>query len=321
MSGTRSLRIHAVLLAVAAAWAFQSWNRDEVSLEDQRLALAWSRDTTEVVSVQYRAPDMEVQLQHRSDARGRYFWGLQIENQGVDTLEFPVGATGHRLVSQLAELRVIRDLGTLSPEQITRFGLSAPDEEIAVNFQDEQRLLALGDTTYASGNRYATEAATGVGYVLPTSITRPLAIGEGSLRERWLHHFSVDDVGQVRLIAGDADSAAGGQSRTIIRTSDGEWSDQANGDTDVAFGNFMQRVDQLAIAGYGNTPMDQNLRLLFRLEYSDEEGESLGFVELLLDEAAASDPYYLRSERTRILAEAVTALAERAEEGLADVQH
>jgi len=321
VSGTRSLRIHAVLLAVAAAWAFQSWNRDEVSLEDQRLALAWSRDTTEVVSVQYRSAEKEVQLQQRSDDRGSYYWGIQVANQGLDTLEFPVGATGNRLVAQLAELRVIRDLGTLSPDQITQYGLSAPDEEIAVTFQGEQRLLALGDTTYASGNRYATETATGTGYVLPTSITRPLAIGEGSLRERWLHHFSAEDVGQVRLIAGDADGAAGGQSRTIIRTPDGEWSDQADGDTDVAFGNFMQRVDQLAIAGYGNTPMDQNLRLLFRLEYSDEEGEPLGFVELLLDETAASDPYYLRSERTRILAEAVTALAERAEEGLADVQH
>ena len=85
--------------------------------------------------------------------------------------------------------------------------------------------------------------------------------------------------------------------------------------TDAAFANFMQRVDQLAIGGYGAEPSPAGTRSLLRVDYLDEAGEEVGFVELFHDELSERDPYYIRSETTRIVAYAVTSLAERVEQG------
>lgn len=339
MRATAGVRVHGVLLAVAAVWAFQTWTRDEVREEDRNRALAWEQDTTAVAMVRYRSAEKEVVIQRREDDAGAFLWGAQIENAGRDTIEFPVGAPGHTLVARLAALRVVRDLGPLSPEQEARFGLEGSEERITVAFRDEERLLVLGDTTFGGSHRYALHtaagesrtavagdsgAATGVGYVLPGDVVRPLAIGEGSLRERWLHHYPATEVARVRVTVGGADRGASGPdagtgpARTMARLESGEWAAAEGEAPDAGFGNFMQRVDQLAIAGYDSLPPASRLRNLLRVEYFDEDGDVLGFVELFRDDSAARDPYYLRSERTRILAGAVTALAERVAEGLGE---
>lgn len=311
------MRVHGVLLAVAAVWAFQTWTRDEVREEDRNRALAWEQDTTAVGMVRYRSAEKEVVIQRREDDSGAFLWGAQIENEGRDTIEFPVGAPGHTLVARLAALRVVRDLGLLSPEQEARFGLVGSEERITVAFRDEERLLVLGDTTFGGSHRYA-QAAAGVGYVVPGDVVRPLAIGEGSLRERWLHHYPANDVARVRVTVGDGTDGGTGQARTMTRLESGEWAAAEGEAPDAGFGNFMQRVDQLAIAGYDSLPPASRLRNLLRVEYFDEDGDALGFVELFRDDSAERDPYYLRSERTRVLAGAVTALAERVAEGLGE---
>lgn len=330
MRATAGVRVHGVLLAVAAVWAFQTWTRDEVREEDRNRALAWEQDTTAVAMVRYRSAEKEVVIQRREDDAGAFLWGAQIENAGRDTIEFPVGAPGHTLVARLAALRVVRDLGPLSPEQEARFGLEGSEEQITLAFRDEERLLVLGDTTFGGSHRYALHPGVGgsqaasVGYVLPGDVVRPLAIGEGSLRERWLHHYPATEVARVRVTVGGADRGASGSdagtgpARTMARLESGEWAAAEGEAPDAGFGNFMQRVDQLAIAGYDSLPPASRLRSLLRVEYFDEDGDVLGFVELFRDDSAERDPYYLKSERTRILAGAVTALAERVAEGLGE---
>ena len=310
----KELRIHAGLFIVAAVAAFLTWNRDTVSEADRGLILAWDRDTTDVVSVHYQAPAMNLLIERRTDADGDFLWAIESGAQRPDALEYPVGAPGHTLVGRLASLRVIRDLGELSPEQLTRYGLAGVGERIAVRFDDELRELVLGDSIFGGGDRYATEPATGVGYVIPRDIVNPLRIGEGAIRERWLHHFQDGDVATVRVVAG-----AGGEPRTMARGESGDWTGPESAEPDAGFANLMERVGQLAIAGYGVDPSSLgNPVPLLRVDYLDAEGSALGFVELLRDVGAERDPYYIRSERTRVLAEAVTTLAERVEQGLGE---
>ena len=309
----KGLKMHAALFVVAVVAALLTWNRDTVPEADRGLALAWERDTTDVVAVHYRSPVMDIRIQRRTDDDGSFLWAIEIEGaEDPDTLEFPVGAPGHTLVGRLASLRVIRDLGVLSPEMITQFGLDELDERITVTFRDGQRELALGDSIFGSPDRYVLEPATGTGYVVANDIVNPLRIGEGALRERFLHLFPDGDIATVRV------TSAGGE-RAMARDESGSWTPVGGGQPDEAFANFMQRVGQLAIGGYGADPAPGTLRPLLRVDYLDAEGATLGFVELLRDDSAESDPYLIRSERTRILAHAVSTLSERVEQGLGDV--
>lgn len=312
VGGMKTLKIHGGLFAVAVVAALLTWTRDTVSEADRGLALAWERDTTDIVSVRYRSPTMDMELQQRTDDDDTFLWGVEIRGADEpDTLEFPVGVPGHTLVARLAALRVVRDLGELSPEQTARFGLEEPLGGIAIQFRNDQRELMLGDSILGSSGRYAVEPATGTGYVVSNDIVSPFRIGEGALRERWLHHFADDEVAVVRV-------AVGGGERAMARGESEEWTPVDGGEADPAFANFMQRVDQLSIAGFGATPTPR-VRPLLRVEYIDDDGATLGFVELLRDDGAERDPYFIRSETTRVIARAVTALAERVEQGLGEV--
>ena len=325
----KSLRVHAALFAVAALWAFQTWSREVVRDEDRDRVLAWEHDTTAFVSVRYRSPESEIEVQRREDENGAFLWGLAIEDPGVpDTLRFPVGAPGHTLMGRLAALRVIRDLGVLSQDQQETFGLLGSEESIRVQFSDGPRDLLLGDSVFGGSDRYVLDPSSAAGYVIPRDIVRPLAFGEGALRERWLHHYADTDVKRVRVTAGD-------DVRLMDRTESGEWTAAGRGGSaplseggvqaaaggvdDVAFANFMERVEQLAIAGYRRAPAPGGVQMLLRVDYIGDQENVLGFVELWRDNTAERDPYYIRSERTRIPAEAITSLAERVEEGLTGV--
>ncbi len=313
MTGSKTLRFHAVLFAAAVAAAATTWTRDIVPESERGRVLAWERDTADVVSVRLRNDEIDVEVQRRIDDDGAFLWGVQVTGpEWVDTLEFPTGAPARTLVGRVAAMRVVRDLGELSPERRTRFGLDEPWGRLSVGFRDGLREFSLGDSTFASSDRYALEGATGVGYVVPGDVVNPLRIGQGALRERWLHRFQSTDVAAVRL-TGPAGA------RTVNRGESGEWLSPESGEADAAFANFMQRVDQLAIAGYGDVPTADALTSLLTLEYVDAEGDRLGFVELLKSETAADgEAYFVRSETTRVAARAVGTLAARVEQGMSE---
>ena len=105
----------------------------------------------------------------------------------------------------------------------------------------------------------------------------------------------------------------------MSRTENGDWTAPGSGSIDAGFGNFMDRVGLLAIDGYHDLPPPREPRLFLRVEYEDAEGVALGFAELFRDDAAERDPYYIRSETTRIVARVPTILAERVEQAVGDV--
>ena len=248
-AGMTDLRLHAILFAMVLVAAVLTWSREVTYGEDAEAVRVWDRDTTDILAIGYRVGDVEVRIERRTDQAGDYLWGT--ERVGGDeprTTEFPVGPPGHGLLGRVAGLRTIRDLGTLSAELKTRFGIEGSSDRLAVRFRDENRELILGDKVYGAEQRYAHEPATGVGYILPREVMTVLANGQGAIRERWVNRFPSEDLVRVRVLLG-------GTVRTMARIGDsGEWADPGSAVADVAFGSFMQRVAELAIEGFAERP-------------------------------------------------------------------
>lgn len=312
MSRGGRIGAQAAAFAVAAVWAYATWTRPEVGMVDRGRSLVWERDTVDVLSVRYVSPDKDVRVERRTDEAGDFLWGAETNAGAGAPMEYPVGAAGETLFGRVASLRVIRDLGRVPAGDREQYGLAAPRERLELEFGDETRELLLGDSVYGSDARYALDSSTEGGYVLPGELVRPLRTGEGALRERWVHDFRETDVATIRV-------SSGGRERVMSRSEDGDWTPPGGEDPDVRFANFVERVEQLAIGGYEDAPASAGLSLLARIDYFDDDGDAMGFLELFRDDGAERDPYYLRSERTRVLARALAALAERVEEGLAEL--
>ena len=306
------LRAHVAFFAVAVIATLLTWNRDTSGAADRDLPVVWERDTTDVLGVHYRTPTLDLRVERRSDDDGAFLWGNQTR-AGLASLEFPVGAEGHALLTVLSVLQVERELGQLSDERKTRYGLVDSGHLLSVRFDDGQRELVVGDSVFGSGDRYALESATGVGYVLSRHLIGVLEGGDGALRERVAHHFAPVDIGAVRI------SGPAGE-RRMARTEEGDWTEIDGGSPDTGFGNFMERVGLLSVGeGYADPPSPGDLTLILRMDYVSVDAEPLGFFELLHDGGSPLKTYFLVSETTRIPGRVPRLLAERVEQAVADL--
>ena len=304
------LRFHAILFGAVLIASFFTWSRDVSYDADANVVRIWDRDSSEVLAIQYQIAEMEIRIERRTDQAGDYLWGAEtLGGDETRTTEFPVGPSGENLVDQIARLQTVRDLGPLSTEMMTTFGIAAAADRLTVRFPDEQRELILGDQVYGAEQRYAYEPATGVGHVLVRDVTTKLAGGREAIRERRVHRFPAADVARVRV-------QLGGTVRTMSRLGEtGEWADPGSPAPDVAFGTFMQRVGEVAIEGFAERP-GPGARVLVRIDYLDSDAEPLGFLELLRDDSREADPYFVVTETTRVPAQAMSFLALRVEEAL-----
>ncbi len=310
----RDVKLHAALFVVAVVAALLTWNRNPVGESARNLVLAWQHDTTDFRWFQYSSPKLDVRIERRTDESGPFYWGIQTrKDRSPEPLEFPVGWSGAETVPNLTVLRVLRDLGELDAEQRTRFGLADSEVRLTVEFSGGSRELIVGDSVFGGEDRYVLEAATGRGYVISRQIMNQIELGEGALRERMINNFRYNEVAEVRVEAG-----TGGE-RTMVRTESDEWMEPGSDVPDVSFGNFMERVDEMAIDGYDSPPPEERLRRVLRMEYLDDGGDILGFLELFRDDLAERNAYYLRSESTRMIARSHSLMAERLEQAVEDI--
>ncbi len=311
---TADLKAHAAFFCVATVVMIMTCGRSQVVESARGLPLMWERDTADFRVLDYGSPELQLTIERRAaDGDDYYYWGIQtLAGESSEPLEFPVGWSGRALVPRVAAMRVLRDLGTLSPDQRVSYGIEDSEISIAVGFTDERRELVVGDSVFGGHDHYAMELATGRGMVISREIVNPLQLGEGSVRERLVHDFATDRVATAVVKAERGE-------RTMERTGENEWTAPGATDPDPGFANFMERVEALAIEGFADLPAEESLRLLLRIDYLDGDGDSLAFMELLRDDSAERPTHYIRSERTRIIARAHGILTDRVEQALADL--
>ncbi|NNF29195.1 MAG: DUF4340 domain-containing protein [Gemmatimonadetes bacterium] len=296
------LRLNAGLLVLATALAVWTWLRDTPSGFDMDRVLIWEEDSTQVTSVVWEAQGRRVEIQRRADSLGNpFYWAVHSEASAE--VEYPVGTAGRTLVDGLTSLRVLRDLG----EEAAPPGASTSGEgRLELVLGDRSRVLLVGDTTYGGEGRYAREEGVERVLVLPSSLVEPLELGRDALRERQVHRFTPGEVFRARVFVAGREVDA--------EKVDGAWQRAGRDGPDPVLAGLLERTDQLAIAGFDlSTPV--LTEPLLRVEYLDDDGEELGFVEVMRD----GDAYFLRSETTRLPAQAVPSLAQRVEQAVEEL--
>lgn len=326
----RGVVVHTVLLAVALGLAWATWTRDEEVDTEGLPVIVWRVDPDAVDSLTYTSGDRSLVVTWRSDDGERYLWGREVrvlpasvDSAGEplpapppDTSVFPIGEQGEDLLQRLAPLRALRDLGSLDADGEEEYGLAEPEDTLVVTVEggDQERLL-LGSPVFGSTDRYALDPATGRAYAVSGEFVQTLESGRVRLQDRDLHGFDMSRVDRVVL-------TTPGSQRVRVRTGSGPQAGWAPPDepdrTDATFVNFMGRVETLRVLDYHPELDADSLELLARLEYLDDDGDQLGVLEFYRRNGSAEEDtaYYLRTERTRILARVNVPVAERVAEDL-----
>ncbi|HZD04052.1 MAG TPA: hypothetical protein VE173_04015, partial [Longimicrobiales bacterium] len=176
-------------------------------------------------------------------------------------------------------------------------------------------------SVFGSTDRYALDPATGRAYAISGELVQTLESGRVRLQDRDLHDFEMSRVDRVVLTTPGAE-------RVRVRTGAGPQAGWASPETpdraDATFANFMGRVETLRVLDYHPGLSADSLEFLARLEYLNDDGERLGVLEFYRRHgqeagqpgAAGETGYYLRTERTRILARVNAPVAEQVAEDL-----
>lgn len=232
--------------------------------------------------------------------------------------EFPVGTEGETVVERLAALQAVRDLGDATEERRANFGLADAVPTVTVRLRDgTSRELALGNSVVGGGNRYVLDVEGNRILVLPVGLLRPLEASE-MLRLSEYQPFQPDEVASVTV-------HTRGSERSFERGTSGAqpqqpvWSPAGSDRPDPAFGSFMEQVNQLWIAQYvADAPAD-NLEMVLRIDYHDDRGNDIGFLELFRSPATDDDgqpTYLMRTGRTIVFGEIYLQLGERLEQDI-----
>src|SRR5262249_19145740 len=241
----------------------------------------------------------------------------------VTTTEFPLGEEGEKALARLAPLKALRDLGTAKDKE--EYGLGDQSDKLTVRVGGAARELVLGARVFGGDDRYVLEPGGGHVFVVAGETLRPFDAPEFSLRERKIHGFALDDVGEVEV-------KAGGKARPLVplgkpapsaegpskppRPGARSWADaKAPDKPDQTLANFMDRVEQLAPTEFAPGLDEQGLTPVASFEYRAKGGKALGTLDLLKKPGAKAGEfdYYVKSERTRGLAKVAGAAAARVE--------
>jgi hypothetical protein len=346
--------IHGALLVVALVVAYQTWTRDKSAKPVRANVTLWGGAPADVESITLTGENKKTVVERRKDGAGAYLWGVverttkplkpkdAVSSEDapptpVTTVrEFPVGEEGDKLVEKLAPLQAVRDLGALQDAQKKDFGLEQPKDKLVVKVAGKARELVLGGRVYGGDDRYVLEPTSNHVFVIPADVLRPLESADGSLRERKVHAFEKDEVAQVVLKTPSAEKA-------LVRGGEGAkatWASAATpGQPDQTLANFMNRMGDVTPTDFAPTLDEKTLELLLTVEYKDKGGKGMGRLQLFKKPAAATpvatsaitpapgvtatvapEPeYYVRTERTRVLAKLHKAAAERVDKDLTQI--
>lgn len=231
-------RGHAILAALVAAaglWAYLATHPVGGASGDGGEVRVWDVPLRQVERVAYRDGDTRVTLEPRweDDGDSPYVWiemegppsGRTAAPQDESRREaFKGSAAAVDLLRDLAALPAQRVLGRLQTLDGETFGLPAEDAFLELTRREGPALrLQLGRTTYGRSGRYALLGEAGRVYLLGTGNLRRIAAARGSLMDRDLLAFPLEEAVRVELIA---DGLTRTLHRLEVEGDAGQWGDR-----------------------------------------------------------------------------------------------
>jgi hypothetical protein len=309
--------IHGVLLLAVLGFSYQTWTREKKVEPKTGKVVVWSTSEDKVSAIVYQTKDRDVRLDRKAGDGGSYLWGTETrttrvrpptkpgeapdpaaEKTTTTSREFPADERGEEALTDLAELRALRDLGELTEEDKKKYELIDSTDSITVYYEGGQHSIILGGRVYGGADRYIIDTATNRGYAIAGKIISPLHGGESGMNLRKLHTFKDDDVGKVAL-TGDA---LGGKQLGLLRTEvEGEtgkkkgWADERTPDKlDQTLANVLDRIgEKVRPTQYDEEAAITKLAPLVKVmtaRYTDKAGKELGFFELYKVTEPAPEP-------------------------------
>jgi hypothetical protein len=236
--------------------------------------------------------------------------------------QFPVGAEGDTLVTNLSQLRALRVLGVLSEDKKTEYGLTEGTESLSVSFGSTSHELVVGARVFGGSDRYVLDPTSGKAYVISTEIMKPLDGAESGLMLKKLHAYEDDAVEKLEI-----DTSFGKKAlvKKVVEDEGKKQTGWALADKpdapDQTLTNFISQVEKLKPTEYAPTLEVASLEKVLTVSYAGKAG-ALGNLVLYRrppqppEPGAKGEPkpeYYVQTELTRVPGKVSFGAAERLE--------
>lgn len=328
----KSVTVHAGLLVIALSAAALTWTAEKEDPTSRETVTVWDRSADDVTAVAYRSSTDTVDIERRGTGADSYLWGRQSnavlvqpeapevppsanEPPKRETEEYPIGDGGQALFERLARLRALRDLGAADSTKKATYGLSdSLGAKLSVHFADgSQRTLLFGNAIVGGGAQYVLDDEASHLYVISTDLISPFLGGAGALRLTRYQAFTPEQVGSVTIRAGSSTRTM--QSRRANNPPRSVWVFPGEDRQDVAFGIFMNQLDQLWVTKYTPNVQESELEPILRADYLDERGRDIGYLQLFRARGANGETvYYMKTPRTVVIGEIYAPQGQRVEQ-------
>jgi hypothetical protein len=334
----RQVIVYGVLLACALGGAYRVWTAPgEVETGESVVVLAGEAD--ELERVHYRSEKLDLVVEMKTDALGRYGWvraePLSTEPEPAEPAEpdnphappkddgaiseFKAGKNGAASLDGLMPFRAKRQLDGITDEKLAELGLAEPEATLEiVRTGREPSVYEIGGNVYGGANVYVREVASGKVYVVDAKVIRPLQSGKQSLPDREL-------VGvETKVIAGL--SVQGGEATAEFEQQNPDdaeavyWSTSGSTTKNEAGAAWIDKALRMRASGYvqaTDNPGQLEDVFSFRVRTTDRKEITVAVKRGYDDDG--EDQWYASSEHTRGLVKLQRALAAEVAADLANV--
>jgi hypothetical protein len=345
----KSVAVHGALLMAALLTAFVTWTANDRPAADDAAIVVWDRGANDVASLAFQNGPRMVELERRGTGDQAHIWGKEtipepaapppvppVDTTAADTAaadtaaavatpappavrteEFPAGGRTDEVFEKLAAMRAVRDLGDADDAKRKAYGLDKQDMKLTVRFRDrEERVFIVGNTVVGGTDRYALDTESDHIYVLGADLLQPLESGSSALRLAEYQSFEPNRVSAVAVRAAGVDRRM--ERRSAASPTQIVWAEPGSDQPDQAFSNFMEQLQQLWVSRFAPEIKTDALDSVLRIQYFDDDGDTLGFLELFRSRGAPETrKYYMQTPRTMVPGEIYTPLGERIEQDAA----